>query len=1349
MAVHQSHMGPRSTPRTRPPRGRLCSAGAILVGEGELFCDRMTPRARNSRPQLARGGSVVPVDDAQASRKEALSLLLSIRECGDRSGRARDVVWPLVRHADWEVRRNALKMLLPLETSTVIQADLAVVVSCTEDKDSRVRVAALEVLEEFAPRGDASAVAAIAARVGDRDRPVRTAALSAIQKIPLPGDPVAVDAVVGQLAHDQWDWRQQATKALDVVVVKGDPYAIEAVVHQLESCRDEVRKAAADALPHVASLGDPVAVEAVAKRLENSQDFVRLAAARALVAVAEPGDHNVAVALAARLAHEDPNVRAIATRALRDMGKPENLPIVLAHLDHPAPSVRRSSLLAAKEIGRNDEDTINAVAASLQDDNASVRSEAVSVLANLSRGSIVARKMAVVAATKVLAHADVVVQEAGAGAIKHVIGEDESERRHAIDCLGERLRDRDLVVRRRAVLEISRLGREGLLGEDALGSLGVALRDAEPDVRRAAFDALAKVAKPEDVAVAQAIGGFLQSHNIMTRRAALQALATVIEKGGTAAVVAADLVVSRLEDEEADVREDAVATLQRLRPGTDSERSFKATSVAMALLGHHSWQVRKVAVNAVASLALPGEDGPISAIAELAGDSAWHVRKAVAQALGHLGQLPESAGCSEHAVSSAAKLVDDWQVEVQEAAVDSLERIAGKGHMKAIRATVSLLDRQTVNDWKSSMEYAVAALLRVADKTDPEAIRQVASRLESDDSFVRKAASEALIRLGLPDRGDIVEAISKFIDHPQVHVRYSAAIALGGNGRQDVATVAALGQLLEDQDAQVRQAATSSFRRVAKPAKEATVNAIMERLTHGTPDTREAALEALSGVADPGDPMVIKVLATQLEDIHSFVRQSASEALLKLTDEGDPLALYEVSKRLGNNNAEVRDLASKTILRLSGRKDDPDAIAAVCQQMGHMSAEVREIAAHTVSLIANSGNEHVLRCMLDFFEDTDAAVRADAVALLARTVKRGDVDLILKLVHRASQCDPHVRESAVRALGLLAKPFDPSVLTCLALRIGDSYPVVRRAAADALVHVSGKGDRAVLATLVGVMKHSVSDSRKQAIIVATRVANWGDVEAAIAIADCLEDEADEVRRTAIDALDSLCVAGDRAVLAAVGRKFGHPDLCVRQSAVQAFRLVARVGDREAIAAAAVRLEDESWSVRATAAEALAHVVLEKDQCIVASIANIISGGNEAQWQQHLHAVKQVLEARCDASEIGGFSGRRSLLWQRAWGSGCSSTDSRPISVMPPTEGGRSSSNATRATPRSTTPRQCTSRPASKEGFRCSSPKGILCDYGPLGSRPGSRPGTGINIQSLSDSASLSARHVSPAHSLRG
>lgn len=189
---------------------------------------------------------------------------------------------------------------------------------------------------------------------------------------------------------------------------------------------------------------------------------------------------------------------------------------------------------------------------------------------------------------------------------------------------------------------------------------------------------------------------------------------------------------------------------------------------------------------------------------------------------------------------------------------------------------------------------------------------------------------------------------------------------------------------------------------------------------------RRAYADALEGALREGWP---EVFVAEDQPFGGFRRDAAAIAAL--------------TRGLADPRARVRRTALE-IIHTFAPEDLPDeARPAIVRLLGDRDRDIR--LAAVVALKGDAGNTDLARTLRPVLDDADAAVRAQAAAVLTRS---GDPGARERLAAMAASDDPTQRSHAIRAV---AETGGHEELVVGALR--DADPDVRRAAATALADV--------------------------------------------------------------------------------------------------------------------------------------------------------------------------------------------------------------------------------------------------------------------------------------------------------
>lgn len=497
----------------------------------------------------------------------------------------------------------------------------------------------------------------------------------------------------------------------------------------------------------------------------------------------------------------DPDVRRCATYALQtiDGNAPESIDALAAALDDESPPVRAAAARALGWIGPPAAATLKKVTARLADKDTHVRA------------------MAAFALGGVLADADI-----------YAARDAETDVHAAINALVRAIGDAELEVRRYAARSVGHIGPAAGAAEPALVN---ALGSDAPHLRSYALFGLSRIpltdetlipvlvrfmegndkkAPDADVFAAQALGGFSR---------------------GTA-VSAVPSLLKALASSSAGVRAMAACSLGRIGDGAGG-----VVSALTLLLGDDAEGVRRYAAYALGELGEQArEAGPTLARCLLA-DVCIEVRRTVAYSLGQVGGDAEA---SQSALMRA--LAADPDAGVRRSCVVALDELArGAGIERARAALLRTLREDPDENVRSRVADAMRWHLR-----DQEVARALASAFHDKSPKVRARAAHS-IGWKEGQGAEHVPALIGLLGDADADVRAMAAFAFGGTGPKARDAVPALMRALGDKNAPVRGYAARS-------------------LGHIGPAAREAA-PALTKLKDDADPQVSDYAEWALEAV--------------------------------------------------------------------------------------------------------------------------------------------------------------------------------------------------------------------------------------------------------------------------------------------------------------------------------------------------------------------------------------------------------------------------------------------------------------------------------------------------
>lgn len=242
------------------------------------------------------------------------------------------------------------------------QAGIARVVNCLEEKDDRVRQAAIEALRQFATKGDPRIIAALLAKLQHTRNSVKTVALELLGELTEVGDHNVVAQVCACLEHHVTNASvtTAAIATLCTLALQGDQEYIVASLTQIVGHNSKVvRKVAIQSLVKLAERGIAISVSAVSACIADAQSEVRIAALKAITTFADTGDQEALFAASDCLGDPEHEVRIASLKAIAQIavkGDQDAMMAVSLSVADADSGVRLAALCAIAEIAEKGEE---------------------------------------------------------------------------------------------------------------------------------------------------------------------------------------------------------------------------------------------------------------------------------------------------------------------------------------------------------------------------------------------------------------------------------------------------------------------------------------------------------------------------------------------------------------------------------------------------------------------------------------------------------------------------------------------------------------------------------------------------------------------------------------------------------------------------------------------------------------------------------------------------------------------------------------------------------------------------------------------------------------------------------
>ncbi|HET7090537.1 MAG TPA: HEAT repeat domain-containing protein [Anaerolineae bacterium] len=488
-------------------------------------------------------------------------------------------------------------------------------------------------------------------------------------------------------------------------------------------------------------------------------------------------------------------------------------------------------------------------------------------------------------------------------------------------------------------------------------------------------------------------------------------------------------------------------------------RDASAVSVAAAGLLHPETAVRRVSVEILGHLPLPGAS---DALIDALSDQDAEVRAAALHALACAKATP--------ALLDIAACLNDPEPEVRTEAVDALSQLAGyrRGLVTwihplladpypAVRARVAatLLRGDADPEARGVLaamaeagdaESRIQAMSALGEWGDPQSLEWIAAGLHDPLPGVRRAAASAFAPMGIRLTAENAESAEKSIQRPRAmaaeaaHARASSISAGSMAGRFYEPLIRALG----DDDSSVREAAAAAIGRIGPSMLDPAVSALSD------PALESGALAALEHLP----------IHRAADTIREYARESASRAahchslLLSIAPNGDdppstPTPLRSAQDATDHPTTRLLDHSTTPALRLladslsdAARRRAINALRAVglladrhamATAIDNLKSRDPNQRAYAMETLESIGEQHVVRPLLSLWEggeatsarsdgwlvqllqDSDAWLRACAALVAGGSADPQARDLLERLAQ--SDADALVRETASAVKG--------------------------------------------------------------------------------------------------------------------------------------------------------------------------------------------------------------------------------------------------------------------------------------------------------------------------------------------
>jgi len=750
------------------------------------------------------------------------------------------------------------------------------------------------------------------------------------------------------------DKSPQVQQAASATLVRIGAGAVPALAKGLNSNDVKPRRDCLIVLEQLGPKSKPAA-PALAKLLVGLDDGLRQKAQGVLVQIG-PDAAAPVTELLGKVEHRKhwPTLANVLER-IEGQGRPTAsfVPTVAKHLEHGDPQVRQAALTMLHKLGPRAKDAAPAVARLIADPDGNLRGMSSNLLLTFGSDAIPALKMQLKQPSA----------EVRLGATQ-TLGRFGNHKKDVAHALVPLLKDKDLRVKL-AVLGIL----SQMRSPELAGPVGEALRDSDPQVRRAsaqylqqapkearpALPALVHALRDSDAQVRSQAGNILRtfgpeaipalsaSKNNDPIEAQLLTV-SIMASFGKAGKDAIPFLTDRARSDNVPLRTAALDGLAKILP--ESLPSLKT------LLADKNPALRVATISALAK-AGPGAKESVDILVPTLTDSDESVRKAAISAVTRIGPA---------AIPALTGLTENKNAEVRVAALNVLTQLG-----PADKATLSSL-RKLMKDPQPEVRAAAIRWLVRSIPPGPEAkefMEPLAPVLSDKDWHTRRSASLALGKAGAI-AVDALIALVENSDNPTA--RAEAILALGTIGPGAKGAIKPLIEVLRDPtQGHLHIQVMASLAKMNPDAGVALVGLLNDRDTN----VRVLAINALA----PEQARTAKdTLVKMLRDPSDEIRWASAKALTRLG------VFADVEPLLNDPKAEVRtaavwavgSIATPVVLSKALRDDEPSVRRAAAMALAKRGSDAYPVlteALRSKNFRGETGAANAMALMVDRADD--------------------------------------------------------------------------------------------------------------------------------------------------------------------------------------------------------------------------------------------------------------------------------------------------------------------------------------------------------------------------------------------
>eukprot|EP00746_Dinoflagellata_sp_MGD_P142789 gnl/MRDRNA2_/MRDRNA2_75714_c0_seq1.p1 gnl/MRDRNA2_/MRDRNA2_75714_c0~~gnl/MRDRNA2_/MRDRNA2_75714_c0_seq1.p1 ORF type:complete len:647 (-),score=150.43 gnl/MRDRNA2_/MRDRNA2_75714_c0_seq1:220-2160(-) len=506
---------------------------------------------------------------------------------------------------------------------------------------------------------------------------------------------------------------------------------------------------------------------------------------------------------------------------------------------------------------------------------------------------------------------------------------------------------------------------------------------------------------------------------------------------------------------------------------------------------------------------------------------------------------------------------------------------------------------------------AAVALGGATPPADEAIIRTLRLNVEQEDDCA--VAQQLALALAHVTRGDVatVAALLQMLQENNWKTRRNVAAALGWPAAAGD-RFAILDKIKENKKKDNTSVAEMAQRALGKLASgdNNTIASVHRLLDSDDEKTRKIAVDALAGLAKHGDMALTSTFMHLIDtEGNNSVAEAAHAALAKVAH-GNQTVIAGYIRRLENENNETRKKAADTLGKLADKGDQAVISALISRVKKEDNGTVADEMGGTLRQLVSEGDTTTIRTLIIMLSEEKGKARQVAANVLGWTVPHGDAGVTQALMSRIEYEDDNLAaEALVQALWKVAHGDWPSISTLIGMLESENCNV-RRNVVAALGGLAPFGDQAAIRALMPRIEQEDNSTVADNVVLALGRVARNDPDTIATLIGLLQGESLLQRKAAAAALGWVAPYGHPAVINALMKRIQQEEEAeVSQAVVLALAEVA-YGDKSTITTLLRLLEeDKNVKVRRNACGGLGGTGVHADEVITNALMQNVKKEN--------------------------------------------------------------------------------------------------------------------------------------------